>query len=160
MGYEVDEGWWDSKYSPPKFWNRIVCVQPDCLPKISATMALIFCYFSNLKAFEEYISTFSGSCIVLIGPDESHQRYCDPPPFYLKNHDQWKIHSSCHNKANDAIVIYTRQWQNSFFESYFGAWTVLYREELQLGNMGLKLDIFFFKRGTSMFGKIHIHDVV
>jgi len=107
-GYEVDAGWWESKYCPPKFWPHIECVDVDSLPDIDDDDALLFCYFNNLAAFDRYLNKFNGSCIVLIGPGEGSGRHCDPSPFYLRNDANWDVHSVHDNAFNDAIVVYKR----------------------------------------------------
>jgi len=107
-GYEIDAGWWESKYCPPKFWPHIECVNVDSLPDIGGDDALLFCYFNNIGAFGRYLDKFKGSCIVLIGPDEGNRRHCDPSPFHLRNDANWDVHSVHCNAFNDAIVVYKR----------------------------------------------------
>ena len=114
MGYEIDRGWWDSKYSPPKFFKEMELIDPDTPVNTLSSLqepdyALLACYFNNICAFEEYLKHFSGNCIILIGPDEGNgENYCDPLPFYLKDRDGWTIHSICKNSYKDVVVVYIR----------------------------------------------------
>lgn len=109
MGYEIDQGWWESKFSPPKFWNEIECINPAIMPRLDPQFALLFCYFNNSKAFEAYLNSFTGDCVILIGPDEKNKnRYCDPQPFQLKESEGWRIHAIWRTKFLEAIVIYRK----------------------------------------------------
>lgn len=109
MGYEIDQGWWESKYSPPTFWSDVICIDPKQLPSFEPSFALLFCYFNDVAAFERYLNAFEGNCVVLIGPDETEkERYCDPLPFFLRDHSKWRVHSTWLSKWRDAIVIYER----------------------------------------------------
>lgn len=113
IGYEIDAGWWDSKYSPPKFLNDVVCIGgSSVIPKLDPNHALLFCYFNNLSAFEIYLEQFSGHYVILIGPSKRGTgRFCDPEPFYLQDHPDWTVQSFWSSSDDDAIVIY----QNSKF---------------------------------------------
>jgi len=108
LGFELDSDWWRSKYSPPQFWAQVQCVSPEALPVCDTRFALLFCYFSNEKAFQKYLADYSGPCVVLIGPDGDPRRFCDPPPFYLKDDPQWRIVAVHRNQFNDAVVVYNR----------------------------------------------------
>ncbi|XP_057367166.1 uncharacterized protein LOC130688208 [Daphnia carinata] len=109
IGYEIDQGWWESRFSPPKFWNEIECIDPAIVPRLNPQFALLFCYFNNLKAFEAYLESYTGDCVILIGPDENnHERYCDPQPFQLKDSECWRIHAIWRTKFLEAIVIYRK----------------------------------------------------
>ena len=109
VGLEIDRGWWESKYSPPSFLARVECIDPARPIQLDPQHALLFCYFSNLKAFENYINDFTGRCVVLIGPDNGNtERYCDPQPFHLEGRHPWKVHAVIKNSFTDAIVFYVR----------------------------------------------------
>ena len=109
MGYEVDQGWWESKYSPPKFWDKITCIDPSSVPHLNPQFALLFCYFNDAKAFQAYLDSFEGDCVILIGPDENNrERYCDPLPFQLKENKSWCACAVWRSKFLEAIVIYRR----------------------------------------------------
>ncbi|KAI9563188.1 hypothetical protein GHT06_010646 [Daphnia sinensis] len=108
-GYEIDQDWWESRYSPPKFWNAIECINPATIPQLNPQFALLFCYFNNSKAFEAYLDSFTGDCVILVGPDEKNKnRYCDPQPFQLKESECWRIHAVWRTKFLEAIVIYRK----------------------------------------------------
>ena len=87
------------------------------------SMAMLFCYFNQIQYFKEYLASYEGKCIILIGPVNdsifllSHlkitwstrnvlkrtkyyfkvdgKRHCDPEPYYL------------HTSADDEL---RRQW--------------------------------------------------
>ncbi|XP_071542814.1 uncharacterized protein [Panulirus ornatus] len=51
IGYEVNAGWWTSKYAPPTF-IPLTFVDPDAAPPyVPPTHALMCCYFNNGDAF-------------------------------------------------------------------------------------------------------------
>ncbi|XP_046449716.1 uncharacterized protein LOC124198094 isoform X1 [Daphnia pulex] len=109
IGYEIDQGWWESRYSPPKFLSGISCIEPTTLPELNSKFALLFCYFNDSKAFEAYLDSFTGDCVILVGPDEKNKiRYCDPQPFQLKDSKGWRTHAVWRSKFLEAIVIYKR----------------------------------------------------
>jgi hypothetical protein len=109
IGCEIDHGWWESRYSPPKFLSGISCIEPTTLPELNSKFALLFCYFNDSKAFEAYLDSFTGDCVILVGPDEKNKiRYCDPQPFQLKDSKGWRTHAVWRSKFLEAIVIYKR----------------------------------------------------
>lgn len=115
MGYEVDQGWWESRYCPPKYWDNITCIDPTSVPELNPKFALLFCYFNDSKAFEAYLESYTGDCVILIGPDENnHERYCDPQPFHLSENKSWCTHAVWRSKFLEAIVVYRRSSYTMF----------------------------------------------
>lgn len=109
IGYEIDRGWWESRYSPPKFLDNIKCVNSTSVPELNPQFALLFCYFNNMKAFEAYLNSFTGDCVILIGPDRNNKnRYCDPQPFQLSDSKHWSTRAVWRSKCLEAIVVYQR----------------------------------------------------
>lgn len=81
IGVEVDSNWWNSIYSPPKFiplqfYPETFQIENKFGQSNDMT---IFCYFNNLKMFSEYLASFRGKFVVLIGPISSEQ-FCSPGP--------------------------------------------------------------------------------
>jgi hypothetical protein len=117
VGVEIDSRWWTSCYSPPTFVNlRYAGEDFDHKKPFGGGNDLaIFCYFNNLTVFKEYLKSFQGTFIVLIGPI-SNEQFCSPGPLELANDSknlptrEWKL-LSCHQFGFiniDYIAIYQR----------------------------------------------------
>ena len=80
------------------------------IPKLDANSALLFCYFNNLKYFHQYLDTYKGNCIILIGPVDG-KRHCEPDPHYLKNISGWSLidEHNIRNAFEDLVCIYIKQ---------------------------------------------------
>lgn len=96
-GVELDKSWWSSPYSPRSFiplkystntmsvdYIRSLCDNDDNSDfnnAIDDNFALLFCYFNNGNAFRDYISSYDGNVVIIIGPGPNLQTYTDPEPF-------------------------------------------------------------------------------
>ncbi|XP_067006503.1 uncharacterized protein [Anabrus simplex] len=109
QGLEVDRSWWESPYSPPTFIPLHYADEDDVV--CSPQTALLFCYFNNRPAFLNYVASFTGKCVVVIGPDEGSGRHTDPQPFDSQLHDMgWTVQSATKiQNTVDYIVIYRPQ---------------------------------------------------
>jgi len=97
VGVEIDSRWWKSTYSPPTF-VPLCFVGEDFIhtkPFGDSCDLAIFCYFNNLPIFQEYLESFQGNLVVLIGPI-SNEQFCAPGPRELAENeklpiDQWQL---------------------------------------------------------------------
>lgn len=110
IGYEVNQEWWDSKYSTPQFIKLNYFSTPLGKNSLNADYALLFCYFNNGPAFREYIKYFNGNVVFIIGPGKGKGRHTDPQPFINSFGDiHWRLHSYQEVKdSNDFIAVYIR----------------------------------------------------
>ncbi|XP_017772468.1 PREDICTED: uncharacterized protein LOC108559633 isoform X2 [Nicrophorus vespilloides] len=81
FGIEVNEEWWISKYSNPKFIPHLYPTAEEPNPVLNPNFALLFCYFNDGQAFKEYVDRYEGCLIVIIGPGEGRGTHTDPEPF-------------------------------------------------------------------------------
>ncbi|XP_068622921.1 uncharacterized protein [Battus philenor] len=112
-GVEVDGAWWHCKYAPPTF-IPLILTTPNIddnttnLLRDSMSTALMFCYFNNGPAFFQYISKYSGSVLVIIGPGYGKGVHTDPSPFDDLG-PEWKPYKLQEIRdSNDYIAIYKR----------------------------------------------------
>ncbi|XP_047999591.1 uncharacterized protein LOC125236713 isoform X2 [Leguminivora glycinivorella] len=83
-GLEVDGAWWRCKYAPPTFIPLLLT--PPTPDEDTARLlrapgtALLFCYFNNRPAFEEYLQQYTGRVLVIIGPGEGAGVHAEPRP--------------------------------------------------------------------------------
>ncbi|XP_034951209.1 uncharacterized protein [Chelonus insularis] len=111
IGVEADQCWWSSKYSPPCFLSKIIfCDRKNPSVNIPTNYAILFCYFNNGQAFENYLKIYQGNVILIIGPNEGQNRYTDPLPFDVKfDKLGWKLSRMRKLDNNtDCITVYTR----------------------------------------------------
>ncbi|KAM3956309.1 uncharacterized protein ACR2FA_009761 [Aphomia sociella] len=85
-GVEVDGAWWHCKYAPPTFIPLLLTsakLDKDVMELLveGRTTALLFCYFNNRPAFNEYLKYYSGKVLVIIGPGDGKGVHTDPKPF-------------------------------------------------------------------------------
>ncbi|XP_053605362.1 uncharacterized protein LOC128672320 [Plodia interpunctella] len=112
-GVEVDGAWWHCKYAPPTFIPLLLT--PEELDKDIINIlqsgnntALLFCYFNNRNAFEEYIKCFSGNVMIIIGPGDGKGVHTDPKPFGDVN-DDWELYKWQEvRNSKDFIAVYIR----------------------------------------------------
>lgn len=102
-GLELDQSWWTSVYSPPAFINlnfislsktitskflRQCAVEDgsdiDMIGRKSTEFALLFCYFNDKIAFNEYVQAYEGRLIIIIGPEGCSGTVTDPQPLNPK----------------------------------------------------------------------------
>lgn len=97
-GVEIDFRWWDSSYSPPTFLP-LLYVDKDFKveePFGDKNDLILFCYFNNLKSFVDYLKTFRGQYLAILGPVSTTQ-FCAPGPLELTEPsdvlpiEQWKL---------------------------------------------------------------------
>ncbi|XP_057334348.1 uncharacterized protein LOC130673377 [Microplitis mediator] len=110
IGIEVDEPWWQSKYSPRCYLNKIIFTSKKKPANIPPDYALLFCYFNNSAAFESYLTNYSGQLILVIGPATGTNRHTDPLPFDRKFAAlKWKLHDFKKlDNGIDLIAAYIR----------------------------------------------------
>ncbi|OWR53093.1 hypothetical protein KGM_204103 [Danaus plexippus plexippus] len=110
-GLEVDGAWWQSKYAPPTFIPLLFT--PNKLDEHARRLlqrrdtALLFCYFNNGPAFEQYLKEYLGGIVIIIGP-EGKGVHTDPKPFGDMPSD-WTL--DVHQEVGDTkdfIAIYRR----------------------------------------------------
>ncbi|XP_071451268.1 uncharacterized protein [Hetaerina americana] len=130
-GLEVDAPWWSSRHAPPCFLpenqRHLLGPEETLSEDIPEDVALLFCYFNNEPAFNQYMNQYLGHCLIIIGPagvgDTFPQkdlvegnsgeiakggRHCNPRPFSIKQ--PWVL-SAAHNVSTspgDYIAVYTR----------------------------------------------------
>lgn len=112
-GVEIDGAWWHCKYAPPTFIPLLFTANEldkdiQSLLQESHSTALLFCYFNNREAFNEYLKYFSGNVIVIIGPADGKGVHTDPKPFGDVP-EEWKLYDSQEVRdSKDFIAIYRR----------------------------------------------------
>lgn len=113
-GVEVDSAWWNSKYAPPTFISLLLTspkLDKDTINVLQNSMntAIMFCYFNNRPAFEDYIKHFSGTCLIIIGPGDDKGVHTDPKPFDDVNED-WMLYKWQEVRSSkDFIAVYCKK---------------------------------------------------
>ncbi|XP_045480899.1 uncharacterized protein LOC123685286 [Harmonia axyridis] len=108
-GFEINEEWWRSRYAYPCFINLKFPEFP--LRKIfNKDHALLFCYFNNGSAFQEYVKSYTGNAVIIIGPAYGNGRHTDPQPFNVHfPSSNWKLQCNKEVKqTKDFIAFYIR----------------------------------------------------
>lgn len=111
-GLELDKSWWTSPYSPPafvplRFVNTRKMITTDFLGHCASPCgddddelkpnkyALLFCYFNDKSAFDEYVRKYDGQLIIIIGPEGCSGTVTDPQPlrpqFEYSAYYRWTI---------------------------------------------------------------------
>ncbi|KAL3288653.1 hypothetical protein HHI36_003086 [Cryptolaemus montrouzieri] len=110
IGVEVNEEWWQSKYSCPTFIKLTFPTFPLDAEVLNPEYALLFCYFNDGSAFQEYVRNYKGSTVIIIGPSYGKGRHTDPQPFEAKfPTSDWEVRSFKEVKnTGDFIVYYTK----------------------------------------------------
>ncbi|XP_075146755.1 uncharacterized protein LOC142221100 [Haematobia irritans] len=120
-GLEVDRNWWCSNYAIKSFIelqyidNKSITnndeLQNFCF-RNNWNFALMFCYFNNRPAFLEYLSSYKGNWIIIIGPLEKRDVYTDPlplePNFPNEKPTQWLLKASLKIGENDVLALYEK----------------------------------------------------
>lgn len=110
-GYEINEEWWKSKYSNPKFVElRFAEPFPQKCPSVAKEQALMFCYFNNHEAFVTYLAKYRGRLVFIIGPGEGRHTHTDPDPFKpnFESSDWALVDSQEIRNSKDYIAVYKR----------------------------------------------------
>ncbi|KAK0180637.1 hypothetical protein PV327_003000 [Microctonus hyperodae] len=113
IGVEVDQLWWESPYSPAFYLDNIIFTsKTNSLINIPHNYGILFCYFNNGPAFEDYINNYHGKIVLIIGPIEGQNRSTNPLPsdvIKLKSFG-WKLNNIRKLDNNkDCIAVYIRE---------------------------------------------------
>ncbi|KAK9873818.1 hypothetical protein WA026_002176 [Henosepilachna vigintioctopunctata] len=110
-GFEVNEEWWQSKYSCPTFIHLKFPKFPLEKEMLNPHYALLFCYFNSGHAFEDYVKCYRGNLVIIIGPSYGKGRHTDPQPFEAKfPSSEWYL--DCYKEikqTKDFIACYVKQ---------------------------------------------------
>lgn len=113
VGIEVDGAWWHCKYAPPTF-IPLLLTSPELDQDTTSLLqnadrtALMFCYFNNREAFENYMKHFTGNVLVLIGPADGKGVHTEPKPFGDVS-EQWILHAWQEVRSSmDFIAVYKK----------------------------------------------------
>ncbi|XP_049870580.1 uncharacterized protein LOC126370002 [Pectinophora gossypiella] len=112
-GVEVDGVWWQCKYAPPTFIPLLLtspALDKDIVNLLqnSHSTALLFCYFNNRPAFEEYLKHYSGDVLIIIGPGDGKGVHTDPKPFGDLD-ENWKLYKWQEVRSSqDFIAVYCK----------------------------------------------------
>lgn len=122
-GLEVDKNWWTkhNSFIPLKFLepDQVISSQfllDTCLSK-NWNFCLLFCYFNNRAAFDEYVKCYRGNFIIVIGPAEGTSRYTEPLPQdkeFQKNENYKLVHLREFGNNRDLIAIYEKNVTNRY----------------------------------------------
>lgn len=122
-GLEVDKSWWSrqSSFIPLKFLEPDQAISPQflldtCMSK-NWNFALLFCYFNNREAFNEYVKCYRGNFIIIIGPEENTNRYTEPMPNdkeFQQNGKFKLIHLREFGNNRDLLAIYEKNVKNLY----------------------------------------------
>lgn len=79
----------------------------------SNNFALLFCYFNDRVAFNQYLDVFRGKYIIIIGPTEESEIQCNVTPmnpgFKMSRNVRWiLIYMYTMEDGYNEIVIYKR----------------------------------------------------
>lgn len=106
VGLELDGSWWKSKWAPKTFIELKFTEHPitnhflaTCIQCDNDTeFALLFCYFNNRDAFQEYVRAFNGNIIIIVGPVSGQHIVTDPLPLnpQFERNDEWILIDSYH----------------------------------------------------------------
>lgn len=116
IGLELDRSWWQSAYSPTKFIELKFTENPvtsqfldDCIQ--TDQFALLFCYFNNRDAFDEYVRAYRGQLIIIVGPTSEQHIVTDPNPLNPRfENDEWLLLDYCqfNDEHSNCMSVYRR----------------------------------------------------
>lgn len=115
IGLEIDSAYWNSTYFTRSKLKYIPLLFPQDEEFDSVLhdvdTALLFCYFNNNCAFNDYIKKYKGQCVIIIGPGLNSGRHTDPQPFDVDfKNNNWKLVSSKEIRhSKDFIAVYVRE---------------------------------------------------
>lgn len=106
----MNREWWESKYSNPQFIELYYPKTPLEEP-LNNRYALLFCYFNNGPAFQDYIKQYEGNVVFIIGPGKGRGTHTNPQPFTpnFERKDNWSLLDSTEVKnSKDFIAVYVK----------------------------------------------------
>lgn len=117
IGVELKDSWWMSKFHPTIFIPVEFASSPlaegfsqqDCFNGFRKV--LLFCYFNNSVAFNEYLRQFNAEYVIIIGPRDNVGLHTDPMPLSPDFNDpRWTI-CDCRYLQDqlNVICIYHRE---------------------------------------------------
>ncbi|KAJ6633619.1 hypothetical protein Bhyg_16805, partial [Pseudolycoriella hygida] len=119
-GIEMSNSLWMSNYSPTQF-IKMNFIEGDpstmYLQECAATrddFALLFCYFNNKSAFDNYVEEYHGNVLIIIGPRNDCGIVTDPlplnPNFCSLNGFEWELESVIDVDDDDynVVAVYRR----------------------------------------------------
>lgn len=99
----------------PKLLQEFSYSSIDDSTVLDTNFALLFCYFNNRNAFQNYVDKFEGNVIIIIGPN-GKSVFTDPNPFRpnftyeYENKRKWILIDSLEiGNSKDFIVIFKRE---------------------------------------------------
>lgn len=108
----MDVGWWTSRFHPTIFIPIEFTNSPidkdfpsrGCFRGYHPV--LLFCYFNNSKAFNEYLKVFQADTLILIGPKDNVGIHTDPLPLSpsFDHPSEWTF-ENCKYLEDDVNVI-------------------------------------------------------
>lgn len=115
-GVELKDSWWMSKFHPRifvpiEFTNSPIDTEFSDRQCFSGHYpVLVFCYFNNGKAFNEYLSCFCAKTLILIGPKDNVGIHTDPMPLSPEfTQPGWTFEACQYMEDNvNVICIYNR----------------------------------------------------
>lgn len=118
LGVELDHAWWLGRHSlgpfaPLVFLDDVVDEATSPFASCSSDSALLFCYFNDRRAFQDYLVTFPGRVCVIAGPGlQSGSVHCDPEPLNENTRQMLCGWTLCHARqvadTLDWIAVYVR----------------------------------------------------
>ncbi|KAF5275084.1 hypothetical protein FQA39_LY07021 [Lamprigera yunnana] len=109
IGYEVNKEWWTSRYSMQQFIKVKFLVMPPSSDHLPKDNALLFCYFNNGPAFQDYINVYKGNSVIIIGPGIGRGTHTNPDPFKPNLDKSWKLFKHQYiGETKDVIAVYTK----------------------------------------------------
>lgn len=109
-GIEVNPAWWRSPYT--QIYIPHIYPEDEAFSQTLQDIktAIMFCYFNNGPAFQDYLNKYRGNCLIIIGPKSN--RHTNPHPFHpCFETDEWTLKEYKKIKdSNDYIVVYEKKF--------------------------------------------------
>ncbi|XP_063217041.1 uncharacterized protein LOC134527926 [Bacillus rossius redtenbacheri] len=107
---EVNKAWWTSGYAVQTFLPHQYADELDAGQLCDKHSALLFCYFNDGRAFQQYVTAHRGRCLLVIGPGEGRGTHTCPEPFDPPlDRDEWTMVASQElGNTKDFVAVYTR----------------------------------------------------
>ncbi|XP_045591794.2 uncharacterized protein, partial [Procambarus clarkii] len=107
-GYEVNCGWWSSRYAPPTFIPFTYVDPDDCPPAVPPSHALMCCYFNNGQVFRQYVAAYKGPVLIIIGSVNGSHHHTEPHPLDYVHVHPWILTHTHHISQDDLLACYVR----------------------------------------------------